>query len=125
MSLPEEAEGRDGEYDPVPSRGVPMYLERRSGPRGLLLCTVVAPVEDRGEGCLLAVIEGVTALRRAKAPLRDRAGWQRLLLGLSDALRVEPDAEAVAGRALAMLPDRLGLGRRAVVLHRAGRRGPR
>ena len=55
---------------------------------------------------------------RAEAALRDGAERQAFLLRLSDALRAEPDEDAVAMRAVGMLADHMGLDRCYVAFYR-------
>lgn len=49
---------------------------------------------------------------------REREDWQAFLLRLSDALRVEPDADSVAHRAIGMLTDQLRLDRCFIAAYR-------
>lgn len=49
---------------------------------------------------------------------REREEWQAFLLRLSDALRVEPDADRVADRAMGMLTDQLRLDRCFIAAYR-------
>lgn len=71
-----------------------------------------------GSGLIAAVFEDVSSRKLAEAALRERGERQTFLLRLSDALRAEPDADAVAMRALQMLSDELQLDRCYVGVYR-------
>ena len=60
----------------------------------------------------------VTAERRADAALRESEERQAFLLSLSDALRAEPDVDAVANRAVKMMFDRLRVDRCYITFYR-------
>src|SRR3712207_7646959 len=72
-----------------------------------------APMLD-ASGDVTAIIHQVhrvTDLHLAEAAERQRQARQAFLLDLSDALRAEPDADAVVNRGIQMLTDQLRLDR--------------
>ena len=62
------------------------------------------------EGIMCTAVD-LTERKHAEAALRDREALQAFVLKLSDALRAEPSAEAMSGRALRMLFDEMRLDR--------------
>ena len=60
----------------------------------------------------------ITDRKQAEAVLRENARRQSFLLELSDALRAEPSAEAIANRALRMLFDEMRLNRCYIGIYR-------
>ncbi|UQA55456.1 chemotaxis protein CheB [Polyangium aurulentum] len=91
-----------------------------------------------GEGSrrVAVLFTDITARKQAEEALRESKARQAFLLQLSDALRAEPDADAVANRAIRMLSEQMQLDRcyitsyrleddRAEVTHQVGNdRGP-
>ena len=76
-------------------------------------------VLGEGNGALnLMVATDVSEQKRADAVSRETEEYGRFLLRLSDALRAEPDADAVANRALRMLFEQLQLDRCYVGVYR-------
>jgi hypothetical protein len=76
-------------------------------------------------------VRDITERRRAEEKARESEERQAFLLGLSDALRAEPSADAAANRAIRMLSEHMRLDRcfiasyrleddRADVTHQAG-----
>ena len=81
---------------------------------------VNSPVLDEN-GAVEAIIHNandVTEKRRAEAALNESESRQAFLLRLSDALRAEPGADAIANRALRMLFDQMRLDRCYVAIYR-------
>ncbi|NUQ18632.1 MAG: PAS domain-containing protein [Sphingomonas sp.] len=79
-----------------------------------------APMLDES-GNITAIIHQVhrvTELHLAQEAERERQDSQAFLLKFSAALRAEPDADAVANRAIAMLLDRLQLDRSYITFYR-------
>lgn len=71
-----------------------------------------AVLDDKGEvEAIIHNANDVTAERRAELALRESEERQAFLLKLSDAMRAERDAEAIASAALRLLCDRLHLDR--------------
>ena len=66
----------------------------------------------------IGVASEITERKQAEAALSEGARQQSFLLELSDALRAEPSAEAVANRALRMLFDQMRLDRCYVGIYR-------
>lgn len=64
------------------------------------------------------VFTDISNRRWAEAALRESERRQRFLLGFSDALRAEPDADAVAQRALALLCEEMRLDRAYITSYR-------
>lgn len=71
-----------------------------------------------GEDRLSVFSRDVTERKRAEILLRESEERQAFLLRFSDALRAEPDADAVANRAIRMLLDHLRLDRCYVTYYR-------
>lgn len=86
-----------------------------------------AGAPEGGPALLVATVD-LTARVEAEAARRAGAERQAFLLALSDALRAEPDADAIARRALRMLAERLQADRCYVGVYRVdedrGEHGP-
>lgn len=67
---------------------------------------------------IAVVSNDVTARARAEAALRESDERQNFLLKLSDALRAEPNADAVANRAIQMLSEQMKLDRCNITSYR-------
>lgn len=93
-------------FDRIARDGKPERIEHAVASLGRWFEVYVYPTSaDR----LIVLYEEVTQRHQAEVVLRESEEHQAFLLKLSDALRAEPDADAVANRALKMLLDRLGL----------------
>ncbi len=77
-------------------------------------------VRPGGEGSrrLMVVYNNVIERKRAEQALRENEARQAFLLKLSDTLRAEPSAEAIANQALRMLAEHMGLDRCYIVTYR-------
>ncbi|MBB6165563.1 PAS domain-containing protein [Rhizobium wenxiniae] len=69
-------------------------------------------------GQVALLFHDVTMAKQAERTLRESEERQTFLLTLSDALRAEPDADAIAYRALTMLSDNLRLDRCYITYYR-------
>ena len=95
-------------------------FEAEHAAHGRTFLTRGTPLRD-GTGrvtAALVISVDVTAQHAARAALRESEARQAFLLELSDALRAEPDADAVANRALRMLSEALRLDRCYVGVYR-------
>jgi PAS domain S-box-containing protein len=80
-----------------------------------------AELHDTASGQrVFGLVQDVTARKRAEDALHESEERHAFLLKLSDALRAEPDADAVADRAIGMLSDQLRLDRCGIATYRAG-----
>jgi PAS domain S-box-containing protein len=98
----------------------PYFIDRGSGPEETYWTYAISPVRDDG-GCIVAchtLIAETTGRVHAEAELREREGRQAFLLELSDTLRAEPSADAVANRAIRMLSARMNLDRCYITFYR-------
>lgn len=109
--VPGEPEPWFETYDRVLRTGEPIRFERELVTRGRLLELFAFPIPDDGGKRLAVIFTDVTERRRAEAVLRESEERQAFLLRLSDALRAEPDMDAVANRAIAMLSEHMRLDR--------------
>ncbi|MDQ2682835.1 MAG: PAS domain S-box protein, partial [Chloroflexota bacterium] len=91
-------------FERVVRSGVPDRIEHVIEDLGRWYEVYVYP---RGGDRLTALYEDITERKRAEEVLREREERQAFLLHLSDALREEPDAEAMATRALGLLTRQL------------------
>ena len=73
---------------------------------------------DQDRNRVAVLFTDITTRKRAEAALRESEERQAFLLKLSDALRAEPDADAVANRALKILFDHLRLDRCYITYYR-------
>jgi PAS domain S-box-containing protein len=102
-------------FDRIVRQGKPERIEHTFAALNRWFEVHVYPAEnDR----LTVLYEDVTPRRRADDALRESEERQAFLLKLSDALRAEPDADAVANRALKMLLDQLRLDRCYITYYR-------
>ena len=69
-------------------------------------------------GQIAVLFRDITERKRAELAVRENQERQAFLLKLSDALRAEPSAEALANRALRMLFEQMGLDRCYVGIYR-------
>jgi PAS domain S-box-containing protein len=110
-NFPDEVEDWYDDYDRVLETGEPIRFERASAPQGMVLEMFVSRLEDGSGKRLLAVMQDVTERKQ-------REQQQVFLLTLSDVLRAEPEADAIAHRALTMLFGQLRLDRCYVGVYR-------
>ena len=74
-------------------------------------------VDNVIDGVVLTFID-ITSRKQAEEALREGESRQRFLLELSDALRTEPSADAIADRALRMLFEQMQLDRCYIAIYR-------
>lgn len=98
----------------------PWAFERGEASRNGLFDAWFTPVaNEEGEVvCVHVMAFEVTARNQAREALRKSEERQAFLLGFSDALRAEPDADAVAERALRMVSEHLELDRCYTAIYR-------
>lgn len=75
-------------------------------------------VGGAGSPFIATVFDDISDHKRAELALREREERQAFLLRFSDALRAEPDADAVAYRAIRMLGDEMALDRCYITFYR-------
>lgn len=95
-------------FDRVTRSGVPEHIEDYNSGLDRWFGVYVYPA---GGDRFMTLYEDITDRKRAELALRDSEERQAFLLKLSDALRAEPDAEAIADRAVRMLFEQMGLDR--------------
>ncbi|WP_207102636.1 PAS domain S-box protein [Paracoccus shandongensis] len=100
----------------VVKTGRPERIERFVADTGRWFSFDMAPFE--GTDQFVVLYDNITARKQAEAVLRDSEARQAFLLRFSDALRAEPDMDAVANRAIGMLADHMGLDRCYITVYR-------
>lgn len=103
------------EYDRILRSGRPAQVENDVAPLGKWYEANIYP---RGGDRFSVLYEDITVRKKAEEALREREKRQSFLLKLSDALRAEIDADAVAHRAIRMLADEMELDRCYITLYR-------
>ena len=98
-------------YAQVVTTGEPMRFELPAAAIGRWFDINLVNVEGAGNRRIAVVYDDVTERKRAEAVLHETQERQAFLLTLSDALRAEPDPEAVAKQALRMLFEQMRLDR--------------
>jgi PAS domain S-box-containing protein len=102
-------------FDRIAQRGTPERIEQRFSALDRSFEVFVYP---DGRDRLSVTFEDVTLSRAADEALRAREERQAFLLKLSDALRAEPDADAVANRAITLVLNQLRLDRCYITYYR-------
>ncbi len=95
----------------VARTGEAKRFENYHGARGRWYGVHASRVEGTGAPRVCIVLNDITEHRAAEAVLRESEERQAFLLKLSDALRAEPDAEAVENRAIRMLFEQMRVDR--------------
>jgi PAS domain S-box-containing protein len=95
--------------------GVIERVEHELTPNGRWYQSNFYPI---GRDRVLSLYDDITDRKRAEIALRRSEERQAFLLRLSDALRAEPDADAVADRAIRMLIEHMRLDRSYIVSYR-------
>lgn len=102
-------------FDRVVQTRTPERIEQPVGSLGRWFEVFAYP----GAGDRIVVLyEDVTERKQAELSMRESQERQAFLLRLSDALRAEPDADAVANRAIRMLHERMQLDRCYIAFYR-------
>ncbi|GLC25122.1 GAF domain-containing protein [Roseisolibacter agri] len=104
-------------YDRVARTGVPERVENYNRDTDRWYAAHISRVGG-DERRVAVVFDDVTVRKHAELALKASEERQAFLLGLSDALRAEPDADAVADRAIRMLIEHLRLDRSYIVSYR-------
>ena len=102
-------------FDRIARQGAPERIEQPFSAIDRWFEVFVYP---DGTDRLSVTFEDVTVRRAAEDALRASEERQAFLLRLSDALRAEEDADAVAHRAIALVQDHLGLDRCYITYYR-------
>lgn len=102
-------------FERIAERGEPERIEHQVASLGRWFEVFVYP---RGGDRLTVLYEDVTKRRHAEDALRESEERQAFLLKLSDALRAEPNSDAVAERAIRMLSEQMQLDRCYIASYR-------
>ncbi|WP_088891260.1 PAS domain S-box protein [Leptolyngbya ohadii] len=105
------------------TEGTPFEIEKRYIRKDGSIVWVnnsVSVIRDRDGNpqSAVAIVLDITNRKRAEETLRESEEQQAFLLKFSDALRAEPDADAVANRALRMLSEQMHLDRCYIGVYR-------
>lgn len=99
------------QFEDVARTGVPVRYENYIAERDRWVSTHYSLVGDPGSDRVAVVFDDITERKRAETALRESEERQAFLLKLSDALRAEPNADAIALFVLDALTERLKLDR--------------
>lgn len=113
--IPDAADWWIPEYDRIVRSGRPAHIENEVAAFGKWYEVDVYP---RGGDRFSILFEEITVRKRAEIALREREERKTFLLKLSDALRAEPDKDAVANRAIRMLFEHMRLDRCYIAYYR-------
>ncbi len=109
--VPDEPEEWFAIYDRVLQTGAAIRFERELVSAGRVLELYAFPVADQADSRLAVIFKDITERKV-------REQQQEFLLNFSDTLRAEPNADAVANRALQMLSAQMGLDRCYIGVYR-------
>uniref|UniRef100_B8HWK7 Circadian input-output histidine kinase CikA n=1 Tax=Cyanothece sp. (strain PCC 7425 / ATCC 29141) TaxID=395961 RepID=B8HWK7_CYAP4 len=105
-------------YSNVAQTGEPLRVENYHEYTGRWYSAYGSRVGGVGSRRVAIVFDDITERKRAEEALRESKEQQAFLLKFSDALRAEPDADAVANRAIRMLSEQLRLDRCYIGVYR-------